>query len=46
MLKTVEGLFHVSCHGYVHGVVHVVPCHVHGQVKQATPVSGDDVQLF
>jgi hypothetical protein len=45
-LKKVEVFFHLSWYGDVHSVVDVVPCHVHGQVKLASPVGGDDVQLF
>jgi hypothetical protein len=45
-LETVEGFCHVSCHGDVHGVVDVVPCHGHCQVERAGPVGGDDAQLF
>jgi hypothetical protein len=46
MLEMVEGFCHVSWHGYVHGVVNLVSCHVHCQVERSGPVGGDDVHLF
>jgi hypothetical protein len=46
MLETVEGFLCVPWHGDVHGVVYVVPCHVHSQVERAGPVCDDNVELF